>query len=85
MYRSICTSYCSQHEQLRTVISRVLRPSGQAQADANREGEVEKSAMNGADLSAIEQVNVAYENVKEVDCLDVSNDGTAAWEAAIRR
>uniref|UniRef100_A0A915BJF8 Dynein heavy chain, cytoplasmic n=6 Tax=Parascaris univalens TaxID=6257 RepID=A0A915BJF8_PARUN len=74
-----------QHEQLRTVISRVLRPSGQAQADTNRAGEVEKSAMNGADLSAIEQVNVAYENVKEVDCLDVSNDGTAAWEAAIRR
>ncbi|VDK17416.1 unnamed protein product [Anisakis simplex] len=77
-----------QHEQLRTVISRVLRPAGGSihSDTVNAEGDVEKTAaMNGADLSAIEQVNIAYENVKEVDCLDVSNDGTVAWEAAIRR
>ena len=30
-------------------------------------------------------MNLAYENVKEVDGLDVSKEGTDAWEAAIKR
>ena len=28
---------------------------------------------------------MAYDNVKEVDCLDVSRDGSDAWEAACKR
>ena len=28
---------------------------------------------------------MAYDNVKEVDSLDVSKEGTEAWEAACRR
>lgn len=28
---------------------------------------------------------MAYENVKEVECLDISREGCDAWEAAIRR
>lgn len=28
---------------------------------------------------------MAYDNVKEVDCLDVSKEGTDAWEAACKR
>lgn len=28
---------------------------------------------------------MAYENVKEVDCLDISREGCDAWEAAVRR
>ena len=28
---------------------------------------------------------MAYDNVKEVDCLDVSKEGTDAWEAASKR
>lgn len=81
----------SQHEQLRTVISRVLRPSGlnaedKPSHDAAGAGDAEKMlALNVGDSSAIDQINMAYENVKEVDCLDVSNDGVAAWEAALRR
>lgn len=31
------------------------------------------------------KVNLAYENVKEVDCLDISREGCDAWEAAVRR
>ncbi|KAI8434184.1 hypothetical protein MSG28_012298 [Choristoneura fumiferana] len=31
------------------------------------------------------RVNLAYENVKEVDCLDISREGCDAWEAAVRR
>lgn len=34
---------------------------------------------------SLQEVNLAYENVKEVDGLDVSKDGTDAWEAAIKR
>jgi len=37
-------------------------------------------------LCCIEQeVNLAYENVKEVDVLDVTKEGADAWEAAIKR
>ena len=31
------------------------------------------------------QVNLAYENVKEVDGLDISKEGTDMWEAALKR
>lgn len=62
-----------------------MRPIGQKE-EKQSDADVEKtSTLNTPELSAIEQVNTAYENVKEVDCLDVSNDGTIAWEAAIRR
>ena len=33
----------------------------------------------------LQEVNTAYDNVKEVDCLDVSKEGTDAWEAASKR
>uniref|UniRef100_A0A2K5VEH6 Dynein heavy chain tail domain-containing protein n=1 Tax=Macaca fascicularis TaxID=9541 RepID=A0A2K5VEH6_MACFA len=41
--------------------------------------------FDAADANAIEEVNLAYENVKEVDGLDVSKEGTEAWEAAMKR
>ena len=41
--------------------------------------------LDPADANAIQEVNLAYENVKEVDGLDVSKDGSEAWEAAIKR
>lgn len=31
------------------------------------------------------QVNLAYENVKEVDGLDITKEGTEMWEAALKR
>lgn len=36
-------------------------------------------------MFVLQEVNMAYDNVKEVDCLDVSKDGTDAWDAACRR
>lgn len=30
-------------------------------------------------------MNLAYENVKEVDCLDISKEGQDAWDAAVQR
>lgn len=79
-----------QHEQLRSVIMRVLRPAAArpgspTQEEAGGESKNDGAALDAADANAIEEVNLAYENVKEVDCLDVSKEGTDAWEAATKR
>ena len=90
-----------QHEQLRTVIVRVLRPSSSSSsASANamtqsttasaalehqQERPAEVVALEAADTNAIEEVNLAYENVKEVDGLDISKEGIDSWEAAMKR
>ncbi|CAM9594499.1 unnamed protein product [Lampetra planeri] len=84
------------HEQLRAVIVRVLRPqppppSQQQQQPPGPEAaepadpKAGEALFDAADTSAIEEVNLAYENVKEVDGLDVSKEGSEAWEAAIKR
>ncbi|XP_012938795.1 cytoplasmic dynein 1 heavy chain 1 [Aplysia californica] len=78
-----------QHEQLRQVIIRVLRPVTvkRGSSPGNDEPEVkgEPVADEAADANAIEEVNLAYENVKEVDVLDVSKEGAESWEAATKR
>ena len=77
-----------QHEQLRQVIVRVLRPAITAAGTPSEEQpsqKVEPLGIDAADANAIEEVNLAYDNVKEVDCLDVSKEGTDAWEAAVKR
>ncbi|XP_075979872.1 dynein heavy chain, cytoplasmic isoform X3 [Anticarsia gemmatalis] len=76
------------HEQLRTVMLRVLRPRATVAAEAGAGGEPTQPhslPMDAADANAIAEVNLAYENVKEVDCLDISREGCDAWEAAVRR
>ncbi|KAJ0063304.1 hypothetical protein NL108_015773, partial [Boleophthalmus pectinirostris] len=81
-----------QHEQLRAVIVRVLRPQVTAVPQHTPGETVEPQDMkvagvlfDAADANAIEEVNLAYENVKEVDGLDVSKEGVEAWEAAMKR
>lgn len=69
-------NFRKQHEQLRTVIVRVLRPSGSASADG---------LMDADDQSAIEEVNLAYEDAKQADVLDLTESGLKHWEAAKRR
>jgi dynein heavy chain 1 len=72
-----------QHEQLRTVIVRVLRPTRQ-----NQIAEIpidSKPSLEAADANAIEEVNLAYENVKEVECLDITKEGSEAYDAAVKR
>lgn len=84
-----------QHEQLRAVIVRVLQPPAVSQATPSSPGGPPKNVedeeakpealLDPADANAIQEVNLAYENVKEVDGLDVSKEGSEAWEAAIKR
>lgn len=75
------------HEQLRTVIVRVLRPTRQAAAqitEVSSEGK-QPFSLEAADANAIEEVNLAYENVKEVECLDITKEGSEAYDAAVKR
>ncbi|KAK2160288.1 hypothetical protein NP493_1652g00007 [Ridgeia piscesae] len=79
-----------QHEQLRQVIVRVLRPAAKPARPSSpmeKKADVMKEAiaLEAADANAIEEVNLAYDNAKEVDCLDVTKEGNDAWEAAIKR
>uniref|UniRef100_T1JGT9 Dynein heavy chain, cytoplasmic n=1 Tax=Strigamia maritima TaxID=126957 RepID=T1JGT9_STRMM len=83
-----------QHEQLCSVIVRVLRPIQASQqtvvvvvvgGEEPGESKSESLPADVTDANAIEEVNLAYENVKEVDGLDISKEGTEAWEAAIKR
>ena len=85
----------NQHEQLRTVIVRVLRPDSHAQTeaesttkqdDATKQGDANANAgENESEARSVDEVNAAYELVREVDCLDVSKEGHESWEAAVKR
>ncbi|XP_014219620.1 dynein heavy chain, cytoplasmic [Copidosoma floridanum] len=77
-----------QHEQLRTVIVRVLRPSRHSTStidNADNDTVKVEFVFDAADANAISEVNLAYENVKEVDCLDITKEGLESWEAAVSR
>ena len=69
---------------------RVLRPApsktGAPGGMTKEETKPADSAMiDMADANAIHEVDMAYENVKEVDGLDVSKEGAESWEAATKR
>lgn len=75
-----------QHEQLRSVIVRVLRPVSVKKPFSSPDSEPSQdSVLDSADVNAIEEVNLAYELVKEVDALEISKEGGDAWDAANRR
>ncbi|KAL3321193.1 Cytoplasmic dynein 1 heavy chain 1 [Cichlidogyrus casuarinus] len=83
-----------QHEQLRQVIVRVLAPVAKPEVKELPEGESadeasgEKSKALQPLLSegnAIEEVDQAYEIVREIDCLDVSREGQDSWDASVKR
>jgi dynein heavy chain 1 len=79
------SNFRKQHEQLRSVIIRVLKSSTQ---DTNDESLLRNSVdlvLDVADASAIEEVNLAYDKVKECDTLDLTDDGQSLWESSIRR
>ena len=80
-----------QHEQLRAVILRVLRPSSTKNSDSDAPiGDTngtlsEHQIIDMSDANAGQEVDLAYENFKEIDPLDISKDGNEAWETAQKR
>lgn len=95
-----------QHEQLRSVIDRVLlqpvpttiptpasvndeQDKDNNQTSANGQSAETRTTVTAAnvlnDVNAIDEVNMAYESVKEIDALDVSKEGQDAWELAMKR
>lgn len=60
-----------QHEQLYSVIARVMSSSG---------------AGAGIDeLYLQREIVLAFDNVKVIDCLDLSPEGMATWDASMKR
>lgn len=86
---NVMQNFRRQHDQLRTVISRVLRPNSIGQDiindDTNGTASTGVNGLDVADANAIEEVNLAYDKVKEVDGLDISEEGQELWESAMRR
>jgi dynein heavy chain 1 len=73
-----------QHDQLRLVISRVLKPSASL-VGINGVYSMIIIVVAVSDANTIEEVNLAYDKVKEVDALDISEEGQKLWVSAIRR
>ncbi|CAB3408082.1 unnamed protein product [Caenorhabditis bovis] len=69
-----------QHEQFRTVIERVLRPVGTPSSRIKDDFLMSESMDN--EKSPDEQVDIAYEHLKNVEFLDVDSN---AWELAYRK
>ena len=87
-----CYSFRRQYEQLQAVIVRVLRPAAPSSGSGQQVGgaappsaEQGDACIETDDMSAVREVRLAYENVKVVDCLDLTPEGNASWEAALKR
>ena len=65
-----------QHEQLQSVISRVLSPGDSSD---------QSDTLLQESQSSTREVNLAYEDMKQLDVLDMSPEGQQSWDAAIRR
>ncbi|KAJ3411544.1 hypothetical protein HDV05_002063 [Chytridiales sp. JEL 0842] len=67
---SFIRNFRLQHEQLYNTIIRVMKTD---------------KGIGLTDAGAVDDVNLAYDSVKNIDVLDVSPDGTEAWTAAESR
>ncbi|KAJ3032718.1 hypothetical protein HDV00_007194 [Rhizophlyctis rosea] len=74
-------AFRKQHEQLHATIIKVMKPEKAVVAPGSVVTAAE-GGLNISDVNAVEDVNVAYESVKNIDVLDVSPDGTEIWVAA---
>ncbi|KRY43501.1 Dynein heavy chain, cytoplasmic [Trichinella spiralis] len=74
------------HEQLRAVIVRVFRLTSTLHGNENEHTFDESPRMyDAADTSVVEEVNVAYDFVKDMDCLDLSKEGSDSWSRIATR
>ena len=82
--RLLFARFRKQHEQLRAVILRVLRPTDKP-AITEGGSESDQQMMDMADANAVQEVDMAYENFKDIDPLDISKEGAESWEIATKR
>lgn len=77
------SNFRTNHEQLQQTIRNVLSPEASSLSDPDREA-LEKPQFfeEMGDVDAIEEVSQAYFILKDINVLDVSPDGTLAWERA---
>ncbi|RUP48413.1 dynein heavy chain [Jimgerdemannia flammicorona] len=79
-------SFRKQHEQLHQTIVRVMASSGAKKAVVvTGDGESvleETEIVSVSDINSVEEVDHAYESVKNIDVLDVSAEGTEIWVQA---
>ncbi|KRY59545.1 Dynein heavy chain, cytoplasmic [Trichinella britovi] len=74
------------HEQLQAVIVRVFRLTSTLHGNENEHTFDESPRMyDAADTSVVEEVNVAYDFVKDIDCLDLSKEGSDSWSRIATR
>jgi dynein heavy chain 1 len=70
-----------QHEQLYSVITKVLVPS-----ESSTDGSTPTEGTPVIDEHFLQkEIVLAFENVKVIDCLDLTPEGVAAWDAALKR
>lgn len=68
----------------------MLRPAATKAIDTpdgskDKPGTAEHQMIDMADANAVQEVDLAYENFKEIDPLDVTKDGVESWETALKR
>ncbi len=74
---SYLTTFRRTHEQLRVMVS-----SGKAMTLASTAISAEKSQQTLAGIEMTEEIRAAYDSVKVIDVLDVSQEGTEIWSTA---
>ena len=76
-------SFRTNHEQLQKTIRTVLSPRGGRNDFPSAEGSTDAAFFEEiGDVDAIEEVAEAYSALKDIDILDVSDQGTIQWEQA---
>ena len=62
----------------------MLRPTDKP-ALVEDDAPAEPQMMDMADANAVQEVDMAYENFKDIDPLDISKEGDEAWENSRKR
>ena len=79
-------NFRKQHEQLHQTIVKVMsQPKGNKRIVVEGEDKTVRKGdetVNPNDINSMEEVKLAYENVKDIDVLDVSIEGTEIWMQA---
>ncbi|EER38945.1 dynein heavy chain [Histoplasma capsulatum H143] len=70
-------TFRNNHEQLQRTIVNVLGPNANMSAGSGTDGVV--TAEGIGDVDALDEVSQAYASLKDVDVLDVSEEGTQIW------